>query len=312
MDDFRSTPDSTDEKRPGYRLVSFLLFALGGWLIASFVAVLLVPVLLGVTPLYLASVQQNPSAHPEGWGPMMLLLSLVSLLTFVVTPVVYLTRVERRPLSDLNANPGLEWQSVLIGMAVVIAFLPLIDLTIQWNQLLALPDWLAGTERWMKQQEDTLQELTQLLTRFETIPRLLIGLLVVAVIPAVGEELVFRGLLQNKLQAVVRNPHVAIWTTAILFSAIHTQFYGFLPRMLLGALFGYLYHWSGNLWLPIAAHFTNNASSVLVAFFFQRNGEGYAAENTPFATLPLVLASLLVVSGLLFYLRNHYRPVRNA
>ncbi|MBC7922901.1 MAG: CPBP family intramembrane metalloprotease [Ferruginibacter sp.] len=311
MDDYRRNPSATDEKRPAYRLVSFLSFAVGGWLIASFVAVLLVPVLLGVTPLYLASVQQNPSAHPEGWGPMMLLLSLISLLTFVVTPVVYLTRVERRPLADLNANPKLEWQPVLAGMAVVIAFSPLIDLTIQWNQLLSLPDWLATTERWMKQQESTLEELTQLLTRFDTVPRLLIGLLVIAVIPAVGEELVFRGLLQKKLQAVVRNPHVAIWTTAILFSAIHTQFYGFLPRMLLGALFGYLYAWSGNLWLPIAAHFTNNALGVLLAFFNGR-GSDYDVGNTSFATWPLVLASLLTVTGLLFYLRNHYRPVRNA
>jgi membrane protease YdiL (CAAX protease family) len=88
----------------------------------------------------------------------------------------------------------------------------------------------------------------------------------IAVLPAVGEELLFRGVIQKLFSKITRSHHWGIWISAILFSALHLQFYGFIPRLLLGAMFGYLLVWSGSLWLPILAHFINNAAAVTALF----------------------------------------------
>jgi membrane protease YdiL (CAAX protease family) len=86
---------------------------------------------------------------------------------------------------------------------------------------------------------------------------------VVAVLPAIGEELLFRGIVQNELKALFGNPHVAIWFAGFLFSFVHFQFFGFFPRMLLGVVLGYLYHWSGNILIPMFLHFMNNAITLI-------------------------------------------------
>jgi membrane protease YdiL (CAAX protease family) len=95
---------------------------------------------------------------------------------------------------------------------------------------------------------------------------LLLNLLVIAIVPAIGEELLFRGYLQQSFSNWLSNPHVAIIVTAVLFSAIHLHFQAFLPRFILGVLLGYLFYWSGSLWLPILAHFANNAQAVIISY----------------------------------------------
>jgi uncharacterized protein len=191
-------------------------------------------------------------------------------------------------------------------VVLVIAFIPFNDLIIQWNNTLNLPKFLQPVEQWMRDKEDSLRELTQLLTGFQGLNQLALGLLVIAVIPAVGEELLFRGLLQNKLLAVTRNVHVSIWLAAMVFSAIHVQFFGFFPRMLLGALFGYLYVWSGNLWVSILAHFVNNGFTLIMMYLYQQKVSGYNIENEEHIPWSLALLSLALVVGILVYLRNYW------
>jgi membrane protease YdiL (CAAX protease family) len=237
----------------------------------------------------------------------MLLQALVSFGSFVLTPILYLTWVERRPLSDLNPNKYLSWTALLLVVVLVIAFIPFNDLIIQWNNSVDLPKFLQPVEQWMREKEDSLRELTQLLTGFQGLNQLALGLLVIAIIPAVGEELLFRGLLQNKLLAVTRNVHVSIWLAALVFSAIHLQFLGFFPRMLLGALFGYLYIWSGNLWIPILAHFINNSFTLVMMYLYQQKMSDYNAESDQTISWPLALLSLALVLSILFYLKNYWR-----
>ena len=141
---------------------------------------------------------------------------------------------------------------------------PLINLTVYWNESLSLPEWLAPVENWMRQQEDTMQHFTEILIHGDGFSPLLSNLIVVALTAAVTEEFLFRGALMRIIGHWIRNPHGAIWIAAILFSAFHLQFYGFLPRMLLGAYFGYLLIWSRSIWLPICAHFFNNALNVII------------------------------------------------
>jgi membrane protease YdiL (CAAX protease family) len=145
------------------------------------------------------------------------------------------------------------------------------------------------------------------MTNFESKAELMIALLVIAVLPAIGEELVFRGLIQNELNKLTKNVHIAIWLSAILFSAFHLQFFGFLPRVLLGALFGYLYYWSGNLTMAILAHFTNNAVAIMSLYYYRQGTLEYNVETTKAFPIHVVLFACLLTFSLLYYFRNFYQ-----
>ena len=160
------------------------------------------------------------------------------------------------------------WAVVLMLVA-----LPAINLLAHINEQMALPAFLEPLEAWMKTQEETAKNLTDQFMHVTTFGGLIINLLLMAVLPAISEELTFRGVLMNLFKAKGESvPHLAIWCSAILFSAIHLQFYGFVPRMLMGALFGYMLVWTGSLWTPILMHFTNNAMAVILYFVSLRAG----------------------------------------
>ena len=135
------------------------------------------------------------------------------------------------------------------------------------------------------------------------------GLIVIALLPAIGEELVFRGMFQNEFFRGTRNIHLSIWVSAIIFSAIHFQFYGFVPRLLLGALFGYLYYWSGTLLIPMFAHFFNNAFGVIMIYLHRHEITDLNVEDNTAAPLQYVILNALLTVGLLYYIWRHYRQL---
>ena len=163
-------------------------------------------------------------------------------------------------------------RNCLWAMGIMLIAQPAINMFSQWNQQLALPELLQPLEAWMRAQEETAGKLTEQFLNVTTVGGLLINLGLMALLPAAGEELTFRGVLQGLMTKLDRQsvPHVAIWVTAILFSAIHMQFYGFVPRMLMGALFGYMLAWTGSMWIPMLMHFVNNALAVLLYFMSNR------------------------------------------
>ena len=161
---------------------------------------------------------------------------------------------------------------VLLSIGIMLTALPLINLLVSWNEQIRLPESLSGLEQLMQQLE---AQANALLQQFLTYGNgawwvLLINLLVLAVLPAIGEELTFRGVLQwllvSRESRVESREHVAVWVTAFIFSFIHFQFYGFIPRLLLGALLGYVLLWSGNIRYSMIMHGTNNALSVLLFY----------------------------------------------
>ena len=166
------------------------------------------------------------------------------------------------------------------AVLLMLVALPAINLLAHINEQIALPAFLEPLEAWMKTQEETAKNLTDQFMHVTTFGGLIINLLLMAVLPAISEELTFRGVLMNLFKAKGEKlevkgesvPHLAIWCSAILFSAIHLQFYGFVPRMLMGALFGYMLVWTGSLWTPILMHFTNNAMAVILYFVSLRAG----------------------------------------
>lgn len=194
-----------------------------------------------------------------------------SMAMFLLPPLCMAYLWTQEPMKWLKMDkcqrPGVSLMAILIMLLA----LPAINLIGHINQQMVLPSFLEPLEQWMKVHEETAGQLTEQFLHVDTYGGLVINILLMALLPAVAEELSFRGVLMNLFPAKGdRVPHVAIWCTAILFSAVHMQFYGFLPRMLMGALFGYVLVWTGNLWVPILMHFTNNAMAVLLYFVSMR------------------------------------------
>ncbi|PSR11792.1 MAG: hypothetical protein DA408_07225 [Bacteroidetes bacterium] len=180
------------------------------------------------------------------------------------------------------------------SVVALVVGLPVIGLSSWINQLLPLPEW-------MTQMEDNQNWLVAEVLRMDSGSEFLLAFMVAAVAPALGEELLFRGVLQPFFQQLVRNPHWGIWLTAIVFSAIHMQFVGFIPRMLLGAFLGYLFWWSGSLWLPIILHLFFNGFQIVGTYLAPDQFKMAGEESS---TMPNLFIGSLALIGLLLVLRR--------
>ena len=232
---------------------------------------------------------------------------------FLLPPLCMAYLWAKAPMQWLKVDKFQSFKVSSMAILLMLVALPAINLLADINQQMALPTFLEPLEAWMKTQEETAKQLTEQFLSVTTYSGLIINILLMALLPAVAEELTFRGVLQRLFQGsnvsdfhTVKVPHVAIWVTAILFSAIHMQFYGFLPRMLMGALFGYMLVWTGSLWVPILMHFTNNAMAVILYFVATRAGwdmEKVDAIGTG-DTLWLGIVSIVLTIGGIYAFRR--------
>lgn len=240
-------------------------------------------------------------------SPLLLLQAATTFIGLILFPVIHITQLEHKSLSPFFAgHPQLGQVLVmvcLLGLAFPLAISPITE----WNADLQFPRFLSGFENWAREQEEAMGEMTRILTDFNTVGGLAVAIIVIGVLPAIGEELAFRGLIQNELWRGTNNIHIAVWASALVFSAIHMQFFGFVPRVMLGALFGYLYYWSGNLIVPIVAHFVNNTFSIVLIYLSNIKVIEMDVRETDSAPWGWVLPSLLLVAILLYQLRNLYR-----
>lgn len=221
------------------------------------------------------------------------------ILVFVVPSLMFALFFSSERLRFLKLNRWPAFVTLLLVMLLMMGASPLIAFTEQINKQMELPGFMAGLEEWMKMSENRLKELTEAFLSGTTVSSLIINLFVIAFMAAISEELFFRGVLQGSLTEWTKNVHVAIWVSAILFSAFHMQFYGFLPRMLLGALLGYFYVWSGSLWLPIWAHFVNNGAAVVLVFLSKRGTISEETANSE-AGVGLTLVSAILTALFLY------------
>lgn len=203
-------------------------------------------------------------------GSMKLLQLFQSIGLFILPPLVLAYLWNERPFAFLHLNKKLNWSNAGFIVLFMVVVIPFVNLLGDLNQQLVLPKVFAGLETWMKTSEAETAMLTEKMLDVHNAQGLLFNIFLIAMIPAFGEELFFRGAIQNVFREW-KGAVVAVWITAFIFSAIHMQFYGFVPRLLLGAFFGYLLVWNGNLWLPIIAHFTNNVIAVIF-YYLKNNG----------------------------------------
>jgi hypothetical protein len=189
-----------------------------------------------------------------------------------------------------------------VGLVIILAFciFPVTSFTGQINSAMHLPGWLSGLEHWMIEKEDKANNLIDLLIPSNTFLTMMLNLLIIALTPAIAEEFIFRGVFQKIFYGLFRSGHLAIWFAAFLFSALHFQFFGFIPRFILGLVFGYLFFWSGTLWLPVISHFVNNAFPVVLAYL-EGMDKLNAPINVPLWKQAIVLPLPVIISLVILY-----------
>jgi len=224
---------------------------------------------------------------------------------FIISSFIFALLVSSRPFAFFGLTKRPQISLIVIALLIGIVSTPALNWTIEFNNRAQLPESLAPLENWMRQMEIEATRLTNLFLSSEGYINLMINLLMMAVLAGLGEELLLRGAIQPLLIKITKNPHIGIWLAAALFSLMHFQFFGFVPRLLLGALFGYYYYWSRSLWIPIIAHIANNGLIVLYTFFigtgnFSSPTGEVSVDDSPSA-LMIVLSISLTLAGLLFF-----------
>ncbi|MCB0402786.1 MAG: CPBP family intramembrane metalloprotease [Flavobacteriales bacterium] len=223
---------------------------------------------------------------------------------FVVPPIVYGLIRSKKWGKQLGLKAPSKSMNYVLVILLMLASAPAVSWITAVNADMVLPDFLSGLEAWMRQQEDQAAELINAFLSIDGAGSLVYVMIIIAVVPAVGEELLFRGVIQKSFVQWFNNPHWGIWITAILFSALHMQFFGFFPRMLLGVVFGYVFYWSGSLWIPIVGHFINNGSVVLMSYLMpELMNDEILFEGNPYAYI-YYLISILLSLGLILWFRR--------
>lgn len=231
---------------------------------------------------------------------------------FVVPSLAFAWIISKSPGRFLTTHKRPAARSLLLAMLIMVSALPLVSLLNHLNHQISLPSTLEPLENWMRQAEAAAEQMTKFFVLTGSWQDLLFNLFMIAILPAIGEELLFRGVLQKLFRQWTGSGHAAVLITAVLFSAMHMQFLSFLPRFALGAILGYLFLWSGKIWVPILAHFFNNAAALGVYFLFHRGVFPYDMDELSLGMAGsfLALAGTVFLFGLFYYFRRMERANR--
>ncbi len=301
-----------EQSSGGAKLVATIFIMLVSMFVVSIIGLFISIPLFSLDLSALTSLTENQDDNNIGF--MKYFQSLISLGIFVLPPfiIAWVFKGDIMKYLFLNKNPLLF--SILLVALIMIMAIPFINFMAEWNSKLSFPESLAGIENFMKTAEQDAERLTLAFLKANKLGTLFVNLFVIALIPAVGEELLFRGVFQRIFTDWTRNAHVGVWVAAFLFSAMHFQFYGFVPRMLMGAFFGYLLVWSKNIWLPMAAHFVNNAFAVIAFYLMDKSVIGDTAETMGTGDGSFVAASvsITIVIMLIYILFRYEREKKDA
>lgn len=283
------------------QVISLLMVLFGFVIIGSVVFMQSVQLLLGKSFTNTHLLFELLKLDTNGHLYLLIAQMLTALTSFILLPFLYLKYVQPELLHRISRS--LQHRPRWLPWVIMISIFsfPLVGFLAQFNkEILQLSPQFAKLTAWMQKSENEAKQLTELMVYFQSPADFILALLVIAVLPAVGEELLFRGIVQQQLTIIFNRPHLAIWAAGFLFSFIHFQFFGFIPRLFLGVLFGYIYYWTGNLWLPILMHFINNCATLLIVNWQRHQGTIDPLESD--VTLPLVPILLLsVVFGWLIW-----------
>jgi len=296
------------DAKPFTQLLFSMIVVLMGGIIISLIGFLGIWIYMGASIEVISGMLANISDSSN--IPLLKFFQVLQTLgMFILPPLVMAIFLDDKPVQFLRLDIKPSWMMIGIVSLIILAGGPVIEWVSLVNQHLVLPSWMSSIEEWMRNSENQANKITEAFLTTKSIGGLVGNIFIVAVLPAIGEELLFRGLIQKLIKNMTGNSHWAIWITAALFSALHLQFFGFLPRMLLGALFGYLLEWTGTLWLPIIAHFINNAAGVIIFYVIGTGLEPDKADATIFGDSTFLYAVLSSV--FLWFLLRYLHSKRN-
>lgn len=238
----------------------------------------------------------------EQWRMTMAIMTLQNIGLFVL-PAIIMARIfnpgKTMSVMQLNRLPGIK--HITMMLLIYIASIPMMNMLIEWNESWHLPEALSSVENWLRASEDSATAATEQLLNVTSIGQLILVIIVVGILTGIGEEFIFRGTLQRIFLEQSNKIHCAIWVTAFIFSAIHMQFYGFLPRMLIGAFLGYLLVWSGSLWLPVLAHALNNSMAV-ISYHYESVQNAYWIGETQ-STINIIISTIITLALIYSYIK---------
>ncbi len=303
----RNVPSPDRSATPWILLLMLAGYTIVGLFVFQFIGLILILPFVDFDFEQVSALLTNPMANEQAKVPLLVIQGVTSLGAFVLVPYFFIIKNLNLTGKELVTFPKAPYTPILMTVMVTFGFMVVNSIVIEWNQNLKLPESLAWFEEMASSKEQLLKELTEYLTRFNSFSQFLIGFLVIAILPAIGEELLFRGLVQNLFNKIFKNAHLAIALSAFLFAAIHLQFYGLVPRFLLGVLFGYLYYFSGSLGLAMLGHFVNNGFTVTFYYLSQTGAIDISPnelEESP--PMYIILIFFVVTSFFLYLFRNYF------
>ncbi|MEA3461287.1 MAG: CPBP family intramembrane glutamic endopeptidase [Bacteroidota bacterium] len=237
-----------------------------------------------------------------------LIQMLGSVGTFIVPALLFSYLFEGDLFSFYKFRNPTGMTPMLLVILMMVSVIPFINYMAEINMKMEIP--IRALDQLLRTLETTAEEMMVAFTATKSFWGLLVNLLMIGVIAAVGEELIFRGLLQSLLSDMIKNIHVAILITALFFSAFHFQFFSFLPRFVLGLILGYMMYYGQSIWYPILAHFVNNAMGVIYYYFNSRGSADDMLEEIGTSTLIPVAAVVSLALFLLFAVLWYYQVGR--
>jgi len=263
--------DLTRENRAN--ALSSLLIITGlcilGIVVFSGLGIFLAGIFSGLEANKIQSLMLDFETTPNARIALLVLQGSISLGGFVFFPSLIRLIKKSEIVGKIPVVPSIT--ILILISALALLMMPVNGWLAAINKSFHLPSFLSDFQNWAQNKESEMEALTLFLIDFQSTTELILCFIVVSLVAGFSEEFFFRKLIQPKLYALIGNIHLAIWFTAFLFSAIHFQFFGLIPRMVLGALFGYYFWWTGNFWLSVFGHSLNNGLTLVAMFLYKKN-----------------------------------------
>ena len=222
------------------------------------------------------------------------------IFTFVLPPILYAMLVKERPFKSLGFSKStILW--LILGVAMMYTILPLNSIFTEWNANIKFPESLASLEKLMQDLQENATEIMMRFINVDTIGGLILNLFMIAGLAALGEELLFRSVIQTSLIRICKNAHIGIFIASAIFSLFHMEFYGLLPRLVLGLLMGYMYYYSRSIWIPMAMHFANNGTIVFLYYLNNIGAINIDVESFGETNIFVLILSIIAMVALFWF-----------
>ncbi|MDH6310409.1 membrane protease YdiL (CAAX protease family) [Dysgonomonas sp. PFB1-18] len=280
-----------------------ILHGMGGW--SQFFFFFFLASIGLITGVLIITLFTNSEEIYQSARTMQMVQAIQTVFIFLLPSLAFAYLCQGSPKTYLKTEESQNLLLIILAILLIIVIQPFINCISYYNHQIVLPESMASFDGWIKNGEAAAEKTLKVLFTDRSVFSLILNLLVIAVVAGLAEEFFFRGCLQQIVQKIVTNKHIAVWITAIIFSIVHFQFYGFVPRVLLGALLGYLFLWSGSIWVPVITHTIHNAVNVLLIYVYydipENEQMGYFSLNE---NAPLIISSFILSAIILFILHK--------